>query len=138
MLSDLLDQLDTKRFDTGEIVERLNCFSELSDAEQHDELNSWEYSGLADAQHVLSELIPEAHNTAVLVRDLAGDLEFIWDDPRDGVWRVGPLFADHLMGGETLAERIERAEGPLSNLDPTLVERICVELPSAPGPVVSY
>jgi hypothetical protein len=137
MLAAALDHLDPRRFDAELIVDRLNEYDNLSDEAHEDELNAWEYSTLAEAEHALSAFLSESHNETIVVRDLTGELMLIWEDPSDGIWQIGPLFSDHLARGESITERIERAEGALDELNPAAVERVVRELPSAPGPVVS-
>lgn len=136
---DDLDRLDPRRFDAEELVDRLNAYDELSDAEQVEELCSWEYSGMSDAEHILSGLLPEVHNGTAVVRDLSGELMLLWTDSQaNDTWQLGPLYGDHLLSGETVEERIEYVEGDLGDVNPELVERIVADLPCAPGPVMSY
>src|SRR4051794_11811997 len=114
---DTLDAIDPRRFDAEEIVDRLNEYRSLSDEDQEDALNAWEYSGLADAEHPLTALLAETHNACAVVRDLDGSLRLIFDDMRDGPWRIGPLYDAH-MPGEGLFEEVVAQIDWIDPIDP--------------------
>jgi hypothetical protein len=108
-LSDALDRLDPRRFDTEEILRKLNEFNQLSDEEQDTELNIWEYSGLSDAAHPLTDFLQECHNAISIARDLDGSLVFFCEeDIRTGLWESGPLCVEHLNG--PFDDEVETAE----------------------------
>jgi hypothetical protein len=137
MLMELLDRLDPRRFDAEEIADLLNAFDELSEAEQTAAPNAWEYSGLTAAEHVLSGLLPELHNTTAVVRDLPGEPMLLWTD-RDDRWQVGLLHSEHFAGASELEELLESDCIDLDRADPALLLRVIDQLPAAPGPVRSH
>ncbi len=75
---ELLDVLDQARYESLGILDALNEFGRLSDAEQDAYLGIWEYAGLDSAQRLLTALLGEGHNQTWVVRDLDGTLRLLW------------------------------------------------------------
>jgi hypothetical protein len=132
---DLLDRIESSRYDVDAIVDAANRYTTLSDREQEETFSLWEYSGLAEAAHPLSSLLRESHNETVVVRGLDGQLEMLWVEPRTDEWHSGPLCRENLIGNEELAE----SEGALElGVTDEGLQRLLAALPTAPGPVISF
>jgi hypothetical protein len=91
----LLDRIDPARYDVEEVVRKLNEFNELTDVVQDDEDQGvLGYAGVE--AHPLTALCGEAHNGFFVLRDLTGELEFVWEtDTRLATWDHGVLFQGH-------------------------------------------
>jgi len=137
-LQQTLDALDSGRFDVDAILASLAAYAELSDEAQSDALGPWEYSGLSEAEHPLSELLPELHNDAAVVRDLTGELHLLHTAGVSGRWQTGPLFREHFPNDADLTDSLENAGEELAAIPPVLVLRTIRVLPTADGPARTY
>jgi hypothetical protein len=139
----LLDRIDGRRHDTTAILDAVNAFGSLSEAEADEHFGPWEYAGLDDAQHPISALLPEGHNGTCVVRDLDGSLNFLWQEESTSErWLIGPLYREHLRDIEEVEELLEGDAGWLVDngipVSPDELGAVLGELPETPGPVVSF
>jgi hypothetical protein len=139
---ELLDLLDQKRHDTLGILDALNDFGRLSDAEQDAYLGIWEYAGLDSAQHPLTALLRESHNETWVVRDLDGTLQLLWQESSSSDrWQRGPLWEEHLIDFLELEERLDHEPAWLEEAEISLpltdLGRVLADLPSAEHRVMS-
>jgi hypothetical protein len=77
---DLLDQIDTNRYDAQALAEAAGRFAALDDTEQKEYLNVWDYAGLLEAEHPLTGLLPQSSSPCCVVRDLDGTLQLLWEE----------------------------------------------------------
>ena len=134
---DSLDCLGRGRYDVSELVSRANKFERLP-ADQQDETTLWEYAGMDEAQHVLTALLPELHNTRIVVRGLDGALQFVFEDlgarlAGDTVWSHAELIRENLVEDDEIADRLGEAD-----VDLEAVRGVVVGLPSDPDHTLSF
>lgn len=134
---DACDRLGLSRYDVPELVRQANEFEALP-SEQQDETTLWEYAGLIDAQHVLTALLPELHNTRIVVRDLDGTLSFVFEDldarlEGGTVWSYAELIRQNLVDDDEVGERLHDAD-----LDLEAVREVLAGLPSDPEHTLSF
>lgn len=137
-VEELLDRISSARHDVLELIDRLNAFEGIPDDDPRAQDGIWLSTGLAEAQHPLTALCPEGHNTICVVRDLDGSLQFIFDDVMTPIrWQVGPATSEHFsMAADALDdEQLQDMEIPLSGAE---LAALIAALPEAPGPVRSY
>ena len=120
------------RYDVRTLVDRANQFEGLPDGEQ-DQTEFWTYTGFDDAQHVLTALLPELHNTRIVVRHLDGSLRFVFENldahVHGGVvWHEAPLVRQNLVDDDEVDDALAQ-----SGIDIRLVREILQSLPSDPG-----
>jgi hypothetical protein len=136
----LLDGIDPQRHDAMAVLDAANGYGSLSNAEQ-DEEDLWEYAGMNEAQHPLIALLPEAHNGTCIVRDLDGELKFLWEEaPASDRWLIGPLFREHLIEISDIEEAMEEESEWLVDRGISVsladLSEVLSGLPEAPGPVM--
>lgn len=140
---DALDQIDLNRHDAMAILDALNSFATLTDAEQDEYFGPLEYAGLDEAEHPLAALLPEGRNGTSVVRDLDGTLYLIWQESSTSDrWLIGPVYRDHLPAVEDIEETLESEPDWLGGLgisvSLTELRDLLLEFPIAPGPVVTF
>jgi hypothetical protein len=136
-LVDALDRLDSSRYDVSELVDRANAFEALPSSEQ-DQTTFWEFTGFDQAQHVLSALLPELHNTRLVVRDLDGSLRFVFEDldahvHGGTVWNQAELIRENLVDDDEVADLLMEAD-----VDLEVVREVLRDLPSDPRHSLSF
>ena len=124
--------LGPERFDVVSIVDRINAYEDL-DTSKQDAVELWEYAGLYDAEHPLTSLLPEYHNTRVIVRDLNGPLQFICEDPAARV-RGETVWSSALLVREDLVpdDEIEWYLGDGDTVDPARLARVMAAVAEVP------
>lgn len=135
LLHQLLDELDVARYDTLEIVDRLNRLDALDDEQAEEEAFE-----LRQFTSGFEELCEESHNDFLVVRDLDGDLAFIWQrDPRYPGYALGPLYREHLS--EPAVDELRERHASAGADDREYLGRVLEvieHLPRAPGPLTRY
>ncbi len=140
---ELLDRIDTKRYDTEEIVDRANHFAELTDDERERNLGLWNYTGLDTASHPLSALLRESHNQTCVVRDIDGQVWMLAQESSiSDRWSRGPLCRGNLIDERSLEDQLEHDPVWLASADIRLsvaeIHELLDGLPEAPGRLQAF
>lgn len=111
---DLLDRIDPTRYDVDDVVSKLNEYRDFSDtAEELEDEGPLGYAGVE--MHPFTALCGEANNSFFVLRDLTGELCFLYEtDIRTGFWDQAPLSQGNLSPLEL--ETYVYEDGDLSEL----------------------
>ncbi|MGN6257129.1 MAG: hypothetical protein ACTHN3_05170 [Solirubrobacterales bacterium] len=140
---DLLDRLDRQRHDAMAILDAANKFGRLTGAEQESYLGLWDFAGMDEARHPLTEFLRESHNETCVIRDLDGSVQLLWQESSmSDRWLSGPLYRENLIDDDALEDLLENDPHCLTEAGISLSRdefwALLTDLPEAPGPVLSF